>query len=132
MHIRGIRGATTAEANTPQAILDATCELLHAIVSANHVEPDEVAAVFFTATADLDAAYPAEAARRLGWHAVPLLAFADIPVQGSLCRCIRVLVLWNTPRTQGEVVHVYLREAVALRPDLKSPPLGGMAGGSGG
>lgn len=131
MHIRGIRGATTAEANTPQAILDATCELLRAIVRTNHVEPDEVAAVFFTASADLDATYPAEAARLLGWHSVPLLAFADIPVQGSLPRCIRVLVLWNTPRTQGEVVHVYLRDAEALRPDLKSPPLGGSAGGIG-
>lgn len=132
MHIRGIRGATTAEANAPQAILDATCELLQAIVRVNHVEPDEVAAVFFTATADLNAAYPAEAARLLGWHAVPLLAFADIPVPEALCRCIRVLVLWNTPRTQGEVVHVYLRGAEALRPDLKSPPLGGSAAGSSG
>lgn len=121
MHIRGIRGATTSNANAPQAILEVTRALLVEMVRANQVEPDEVAAVFFTATTDLNAAYPAEAARQMGWHAVPLLSFADIDVPGALPRCIRVLMLWNTPRTQEEIMHVYLRGAEALRPDLKAP-----------
>ncbi len=121
MHIRGIRGATTSDANTPQAILEVTRALMVEMVRSNQVEPDEVAAVFFTASTDLNAAYPAEAARQMGWHAVPLLSFADIGVPGALPRCIRVLMLWNTPRTQEEIVHVYLRGAEALRPDLKTP-----------
>jgi chorismate mutase len=121
MHIRGVRGAVTTEANTREAIADAIRELLGEIVRANGVEPDEVAAVFFTATPDLNAAYPAEAARRvLGWTSVPLLSFADIAVPGALPRCLRVLLLWNTPRAQDEIVHVYLRDAVALRPDLNN------------
>jgi chorismate mutase len=130
MHIRGIRGATTADANTPQAILDATRSLLAEVVRANQVEPNEVAAVFFTATADLNAVYPAEAARQMGWCAVPLLSFADIDVPGSLLRCIRILMLWNTALSQEEVVHVYLRAAEALRPDLRvSPPWRSPVGG---
>jgi len=129
MHIRGIRGATTADANTPQAILDATRDLLAEMIRVNQVEPDEVAAVFFTAATDLTAAYPAEAARQMGWHAVPLLSFADIDVPGALPRCIRVLMLWNTPRTQEEIVPVYLRGAGVLRPDLKTPPVRGSPAG---
>jgi chorismate mutase len=128
MHIRGIRGAITVETNTVGAILDATRELLEELVRANQIEPDELAAVFFTATLDLNAAYPAEAARRMGWTAVPLLSFADIDVPGTLPRCIRVLMLWNTPRTQEEIVHIYLRDAGALRPDLKGPRTGFAAG----
>jgi chorismate mutase len=122
MHVRGIRGAITAEANAVEAMLEATRELLAEMVRANEVEPDEIAAVFFAVTPDLNAAYPAEAARQMGWHAVPLLSFADIGVSGALPRCIRILMLWNTPRTQEEVVHVYLRNAEALRPDLKVAP----------
>jgi chorismate mutase len=121
VHIRGIRGATTVEANASDAILDATGELLAEVVRANGVESDEVAAVFFTATPDLNAVYPAEAARRMGWHAVPLLTFADLDVPGALDRCVRVLLLWNTPRAQDEITHVYLRGARGLRPDLDSP-----------
>jgi chorismate mutase len=118
MHVRGIRGATTAETNSAEAILDATRELLVEMARANGVAPHEVAAAFFAATPDLTAAYPAEAARRLGWTAVPLLSFADIDVLGALGRCIRVLLLWNTSRAQDEIVHVYLRGATGLRPDL--------------
>jgi chorismate mutase len=118
MHVRGIRGATTAETNSAEAILDATRELLVEMARANGVAPHEVAAAFFAATPDLTAAYPAEAARRLGWTAVPLLSFADIDVPGALGRCIRVLLLWNTSRAQDEIVHVYLRGATGLRPDL--------------
>lgn len=121
MHVRGIRGATTAEANTAEAILEATREVLVHMARANDVETDELAAVFFTVTPDLDAAYPAEAARHLGWTSVPLLSFADLQVPGALPRCIRVLMLWNTPRSQDEIVHVYLRDAAALRPDLAAP-----------
>lgn len=121
MHIRGIRGATTAEANTEDAILNATQELLHEMVSANRVETDEIAALIFTCSPDLTAAFPAEAARQMHWIAVPLLSATEISVPGGLAHCIRVLMLWNTPGTQSEIVHMYLRGAVALRPDLKPP-----------
>jgi chorismate mutase len=121
MHIRGIRGATTADANTPGAILAATRDLLAEMVRANEAEPDEVAAVFFAVTPDLNAVYPAEAARQMGWQAVPLLSFADIEVPGSLPRCIRILMLWNTALSQEEIVHVYRRGAETLRPDLRMP-----------
>jgi chorismate mutase len=120
MHVRGIRGATTVAVNDTSTILEATRELLTEITRANGLESDEVAAVFFAVTPDLNAAYPAEAARQLGWTAVPLLSFADIDVPGSVPRCVRVLLLWNTPRAQDEVVHVYLRDAAGLRPDLNT------------
>jgi len=121
MHLRGIRGATTAEANTEDAILDATQELLREMVSANRVEPDEIAALIFTCSPDLTAVFPAEAARQMRWTAVPLLSATEIAVPGSVARCIRVLLLWNTPGTQSEMVHTYLRGAADLRPDLKPP-----------
>lgn len=117
MHIRGIRGAATAEANTERAIVDATRGLLTEMVRVNQLEPDAVAAIFFTVTPDLNAAFPAEAAREMGWDAVALLSGVEIDVPGALARCIRILLLWNTPRTQDEVVHVYLDEAQRLRPD---------------
>lgn len=131
MHVRGIRGATTAESNTPQAILTATRDLLAHLVRENQIETGDVAAVFFTATPDLTAAYPAEAARQMGWQTVPLLSFADIAVPGALPRCVRVLILWNTPRAQEAIVHVYLRGAEALRPDLSVPSQGGPTAGDG-
>ncbi|MDQ7849608.1 MAG: chorismate mutase [Armatimonadota bacterium] len=118
MHVRGIRGATTAGENTAEAILSATRELLLEMVRQNGVELDEIAAVVFTCTDDLNAAFPAEASRALGWTSVPLLTAREVDVPGGLPRCIRVLILWNTPRSQEEVAHVYLREAEALRPDL--------------
>ena len=121
MHLRGIRGATTAEANTEDAILNATQELLREMVSANRVEPDEIAALIFTCSPDLTAVFPAEAARQMRWTAVPLLSATEIAVPGSVARCIRVLLLWNTPGTQSEMVHTYLRGAADLRPDLKPP-----------
>jgi len=121
MHLRGIRGATTAEANSEDAILNATQELLHEMVSANRVETDEIAALIFTCSPDLTAAFPAEAARQMHWTAVPLLSATEVGVPDGLARCIRVLMLWNTPGTQSEIVHMYLRGAAALRPDLKPP-----------
>ncbi|MDQ7842748.1 MAG: chorismate mutase [Armatimonadota bacterium] len=121
MHIRGIRGATTCAADEEEAILEATEELLRQMADANGVESDEIAAIIFTATQDLTAAFPAEAARRLRWNLVPLLSATEMAVSDprAVPRCIRVLMLWNTPRSQEEVVHVYLRGAARLRPDLK-------------
>ncbi len=118
MALRGIRGATTVANNTADDILAATAELLRSIVSANSLSPSDVASVIFTLTPDLDAAFPARAARELGWAQVPLLDMCEVPVPGSLPRCIRALLLWNTDTPQDQVVHVYLRDAQTLRPDL--------------
>jgi len=118
MPCRGVRGATTVEANTAEAILAATGELLARLMQANSLAAEELASAFFTVTPDLDAAFPAQAARQLGWGQVPLLDAMEIPVPGSLARCVRVLLHWNTDRSQAEVRHVYLRGAASLRPDL--------------
>lgn len=118
MTCRGVRGAITVEANTQEAILEATRLLLKEIVTANGIATDDIASVIFTATADLDAVYPAVAARELGWTQVPLLCMQEMAVQGSLHQCVRVLIHWNTPRAGVEMHHVYLRGAAALRPDL--------------
>ncbi len=119
MHVRGIRGATTVAANTEGEILAATRELLQRMVAENDAEPDEISAILFTCTPDLNAAFPAEAARHLEWTAVPLLSATEVAVPGALPRCIRVLMLWNCARSQEQVQHVYLRDAAGLRPDLK-------------
>lgn len=120
MIVRGVRGATTVAEDTPEAILEATEELVREIVAANEIRSEDVASALFTVTPDLRAEFPAAAARRMGWTMVPLLNFTEIGVPGRLERCIRVLVHVNTDRAQNEMVHVYLREAVALRPDLVS------------
>jgi chorismate mutase len=118
MACRGIRGAITVELNEACAIIAATCELLARIVAVNGVMVEDVASVIFTATPDLDTAYPARAAREMGWCNVPLLCMQEMRVQGSLPRCIRVLVHWNTDLPAGQIQHVYLGKARALRPDL--------------
>jgi len=118
MTIRGVRGATTVDANNPEAILDATRELLTMIQRENNLAAEDLAAAWFTVTRDLDAAFPAAAARDLGWDQVPLMDAQEIPVPGALPRCIRVLLLWHTDRAQDAVHHVYLRGARVLRPDL--------------
>ena len=119
MTIRGIRGATTVEADQPDLILNATRELLEAILDANNgMHPEDIASVFFTVTKDLVSTFPAQGARQMGWGLVPMICANEIPVPGSLPRVIRVLVHWNTDKGQSEVTHVYLREAVKLRPDL--------------
>lgn len=118
--LRGIRGATTVDADTAEAILDATEELVREIVASNALQPEDIASALFTVTPDLRAEFPAAAARRMGWTMVPLLNFTEIGVPGRLQRCVRVLLHVNTERTQAEMVHVYLREAVSLRPDLVS------------
>jgi len=118
MTVRGIRGATSVDVNDAEPIIAATRELLERIVAANGLATEDVASVILTATSDLDAAYPARAAREMSWVHVPLLCMQEMAVVGSLPRCIRVLVLWNTDRPAGQVRHVYLRRARALRPDL--------------
>jgi chorismate mutase len=117
MTVRGVRGATTAAANTREAILAATHELLTALVQANGLCEPDIASVFFIVTPDLNAAFPARAARDLGWTDVALLDAQAPQVNGDLPRCIRVLIHWNTDRTPAELKHVYLREARTLRPD---------------
>ncbi len=120
--VRGIRGATTAEVNEPAAITSATAELLLMLRDLNGLRPEDIAYIWFTVTEDLDAAFPADAARAtLGWTEVPLICSREIPVPGALARCIRVLVAWNTDRTQGQVQHVYMRGARSLRPGWAYP-----------
>ena len=119
MACRGIRGAITVETDSAPAILEATRQLLTGMVEANQLDSADVASAIFTVTPDLTAAFPARAARDLGWHHVPLLDAQEVPVPGSLPRCVRVLVLWNTDLSQQEIRHVYLRGAVSLRPDLQ-------------
>ncbi len=105
--------------DSAEAILSATHELLLAILEANpKLRPADIASIFFTATGDLRAAYPAQAARGLGWNEVPLMDAQEIAVPGSLPNCIRVLIHWNTELAQKDIHHVYLRQAVQLRPDL--------------
>jgi chorismate mutase len=121
MRFRGVRGAVTVDANTEKAILDATDELLRQMVKVNEVDPDDIAGVLFTVTPDLNAAFPAEAGRRLpGWTHVPMMCAQEIPVPGALGRCVRILMLINTTETASEIHHVYLRDAERLRPDLTS------------
>ncbi len=119
MPVRGVRGAITAEADAPEAIYRATIELLHAILNANpSLRSDDLASVLFSVTPDLTSAFPAQAARQIGWSQVPLMCFLEIPVPNSLPRCIRALLHWNTDLPQTSIRHVYLGEAAILRPDL--------------
>ena len=119
MPVRGIRGAITVDIDQPEVILTATRELLDAIQEANlDLKEDEIASVWFTLTDDLCSAYPARAARDLGWSLIPLMCAREIPVPGGLPRCIRVLIHWNTHLPQSSIRHVYLGDAIHLRPDL--------------
>jgi chorismate mutase len=119
MAVRGVRGATTCEHNTEEEILFATRELMEKICTANpRLKLEDVASVFFSVTEDLNAAFPAKGARQTGWEDVPLLDMREIPVPGSLPNCIRVLIHWNTDQAQDDIVHVYLHDAVKLRPDM--------------
>ena len=118
IRLRGIRGATTVESNTSDAILEATGELLSAIIDANGLQEDDVASVFFSATQDLSAEFPALAARKMGWSHVALTCMQEMYVPGSLPMCIRILMHANTVKAQSEVQFVYLRGARVLRPDL--------------
>jgi chorismate mutase len=117
IYCRGIRGATTAEANTRTAILEATRDMLIRMIEANNLRPEDIASAIFSTTADLNAEFPAVAARELGWLDTALFCTHEMAVPGSLPRCIRVLVHWNTTRRADEIVHVYIREASTLRPE---------------
>ena len=124
MPVRGIRGATVAIADQPETILMATRELLEVILENNPgLTPEEIASAIFTVSDDLSAAYPARAARQIGWVQTPLMCVREIPVPGGLPRCIRVLLHWNTDLPQSAIRHVYLGEAAQLRPDLNGADL---------
>jgi len=118
MLTRGVRGATTVETNTRDAILAATRELLAAMLKANELEVQDVASAFFTTTQDLNAEFPALAARDLGWTDVALLCGHEMTVPGSLPMCLRILLHVNTRKPASDIHHVYLRGARALRPDV--------------
>lgn len=114
---RGIRGATTVEENTREAILAATRELLSRLIEANRIHPDDVASAIFTTTPDLNAEFPAVAARQLGWTDVALMCTHEMSVPGSLPKCIRVLIHWNTSKPASAIQHIYIKGAAQLRPD---------------
>jgi chorismate mutase len=119
MPIRGIRGATTVTGDEAELILQATRELLEAILEANEgMSPEDIGSALFSLTDDLASTFPAQAARQMGWGLIPVMCAREIPVPGSLPMTIRVLIHWNTHVPQNEITHVYLREAVKLRPDL--------------
>jgi chorismate mutase len=117
---RAIRGATTVESDSPDQIRRATRELLETIVDRNGITSADVISAIFTVTHDLTSEFPAHAARELGWLDVPLLCTLEIPVPGSLAKCIRVLLHVESPASRAEIRHVYLHDARALRPDLAS------------
>jgi chorismate mutase len=122
MVCRGIRGATTADDNSRDSILTATRQLLALMIRQNEINAEDVASAIFTTTSDLDAEFPALAARQLGWLDVPLLCTHEITVPGALEKCVRILIHWNTDVKQNEITHVYIKEAQRLRPDLSQLP----------
>ena len=115
MRCRGIRGATTVGSNTKEAIVQATKELLGKIVAANGIEVEEVVCAVFTTPLDLNAEFPAVAAREMGWTQVALLCGHEMDVPGSLPQCLRILVLYNTEKAASELVHVYIKGTEKLR-----------------
>jgi chorismate mutase len=121
--VRGIRGATTVEVDDPEGIVEATTEMLTALIEANGIDPEQVAGAWFTTSPDLHSEFPAVAARRLGWVDVPLICGQemDVPYANtrSIPRCVRVLILVNTERSQREVHHAYLRGARAIKEELE-------------
>ena len=112
---RGLRGATTAQANTREAVLEATRELLELLVEANDLNTEDLAATFFTTSPDLNAEYPAVAARQMGWEYVPLMCGHEMDVPTGLPLCIRVMILVNTENRPEDMNHLYLRDAKHLR-----------------
>jgi chorismate mutase len=124
VRVRGVRGATTADENSREAILAATRELLSLMIEANGVDPEDVASAIFTTTIDLNADYPALAARALGWHDVALMCMHEMNVPHGVKQCIRILLHWNTAVAACDVQHVYIKGAVNLRPDRAYRPNG--------
>lgn len=117
MQCRGVRGAITVETNTAESIIEATTELLRETIAANDIRPENVVSVIFSTTSDLNATFPALAARMLGWNDVALLCTHEMEVPGALQKVVRVLIHLNTDREAREIVHLYLRDAWQLRPD---------------
>ncbi len=117
MRCLGVRGAITVEANTADAILAAAHELLTALVEINQIEVSDIGCIFFTTTTDLNAEYPAVAARQLGWNDVAMFCAHEMGIPHGLAHCLRVMLMWNTTLAPHEIRHVYLRGAVQLRPD---------------
>jgi len=119
MTVRGVRAAATVSANDAQEIHEVTLEMVNKLVTANEIDPADIASVWITVTDDLDAAFPAKPIRQLPqWQFVPIMCALEIPVKGSLQKCIRIMMHWNTTKTQQEIKHIYLGGAQALRPDL--------------
>jgi chorismate mutase len=118
MLVRGIRGAITVDRNAKEEVIKRTKELLMALKKENGFKIEDIVSVFFSATPDLNAAFPAQAARELGWDRVPLFDMKEIDVPGSLTRCIRILIQINCQKSQPEIKHCYLRGAKILRKDL--------------
>ncbi len=119
MVVRGIRGATTVDTNEETLILQATTELIQSIAVRNQLVAEDIAAIYITATHDLNATFPARAIRYIdGWDMVPLICSQEIDVPGSLPLCIRLMIMVNTSKSQADMIHVYLHDAVKLRPDL--------------
>ncbi|WP_100331415.1 chorismate mutase [Bacillus xiapuensis] len=117
--VRGIRGAITVERNEEDAIVLAAEKLLREMIRLNQVAPENVCSVFISVTDDLNAAFPAKALRRFdGWDYVPVMCMNEVPVPGSLQKCIRVMLHVNTEALQTDIQHIYLEKAVCLRPDL--------------
>ncbi|MCR6545860.1 chorismate mutase [Dehalobacterium formicoaceticum] len=118
MAVRGIRGAISVENNAQEAISQATRELIGEIMEKNHLDSKDIASVLFSVTSDLDAQFPARAAREMGWENVPMMCTWEMDVPGSIRGIIRVMIHWNTESAQDEIKHIYLKRAAALRPDL--------------
>ncbi|AFY70892.1 chorismate mutase [Thalassoporum mexicanum PCC 7367] len=119
--VRGVRGATTVDANTPEAVQVAVLEMLTAIADRNNIDPENIVSVTFSVTTDINSVFPAKIARSLPqWEHVPLLDVQHMHVEGDLKRCIRVLMHINTELEQGQIQHIYLKDASHLRPDLTS------------
>ncbi|WP_028309536.1 chorismate mutase [Desulfitibacter alkalitolerans] len=120
MHVRGIRGAISVRKDTPDEVLSATKQLLLEIVTRNQIEVQDIASIYFTVTQDLISCFPAAGARELGWTFVPLLCSVEIPVIGSDKKLVKVLMHVNTLKKQEEIIHIYLKKAKRLRPDLST------------
>ena len=120
---RAIRGATTANANTAEDILEATEELLRTVLTLNEMEADDLVSIIFTTTTDLNATFPAVAARGMGLDQIPLMCAHEMGVPGALDMCVRVMIHVNTTKTASEIRHAYLRRAQALRPEWAREPV---------
>jgi len=118
MLVRGIRGAITVNSNTKEEIIEKTKELLITLKKENDFKIEDITSIFFSVTSDLNAVFPAQAARELGWKQVPLFDMQEIEVPGSMPRCIRILIQINCQKSQKEIKHCYLRGATILRKDL--------------